>query len=68
MAVRRKSSNLSWPPVLNEMETEDEKRTRMKNEAEAKRISETIDRQIEQDRQDRKSQGVKILLLGSFLY
>jgi len=50
------------------METEDEKRTRMKNEAEAKRISETIDRQIEQDRQDRKSQGVKILLLGSFLY
>lgn len=50
------------------METEDEKRTRIKNEAEAKRISEMIDRQIEQDRQDRKSQGVKILLLGSFLY
>lgn len=67
MAVREPKSRdqPSWPPVLHEDETEVDKKARLKTEAEAKRVSELIDRQIEQDRQEKeRDPGGKILLLG----
>ncbi|KAF8882175.1 guanine nucleotide binding protein, alpha subunit [Gymnopilus junonius] len=58
--------SLSWPPVLvRDDETEEERRLRLGEEAEAKRVSDNIDRQIETERQQkRKTAGPKILLLG----
>ncbi|KDR68446.1 hypothetical protein GALMADRAFT_231412 [Galerina marginata CBS 339.88] len=60
-------ATLVWPPVLiREDETEEERKLRVGDEAEAKRVSDTIDRQIEVDRQvkSKTAQGAKILLLG----
>jgi guanine nucleotide-binding protein subunit alpha len=70
MAVREQKSHDQppWPPVLHDDESEVDKKARLKIEAEAKRISELIDRQIEQDRQAKeKDPGGKILLLGAFI-
>lgn len=51
--------------MLHEGETDVEKKARLKAEAEAKRISDSIDQQIEQDRLRREREtGPKILLLG----
>jgi len=55
-----------WPPILHEGETSLERKERLSAEAEAKRINDMIDRQIEQDRLRReKDIGGKILLLGA---
>ncbi|KAF4616777.1 hypothetical protein D9613_008643 [Agrocybe pediades] len=66
MPIVRKKSNPKWPPVvIREGETDVEKRARLQEEAEAKRVSDQIDQQIEQDRQRRtKFKGAKVLLLG----
>ncbi|KAJ3513146.1 hypothetical protein NLJ89_g3115 [Agrocybe chaxingu] len=64
--LRRASSVPSWPPpTAREGETEEERKARTREEAEAKRVSDAIDRQIETDRQQKsKLSGAKILLLG----
>ena len=60
-------SRSQWPPVsMRDNETDEERRQRLNDEAEAKRVSDKIDRQLDQDRQQRsKSVGPKILLLGT---
>ena len=49
-------------------ETEDERRIRLEVEAEAKRVSDAIDQQLQMEEKARKKSGdiVKILLLGTF--
>ena len=72
MSFRRKSPVASsrenvWPPYPPPDETDFDKSARMEAEREAKRVSETIDRALEAERQAlRKKQKVeiKILLLG----
>jgi guanine nucleotide-binding protein subunit alpha len=55
-----------WPPILQSGETGLEKKARLKAEAEAKRVSDNIDKEIERDRQRRRREaGPKILLLGA---
>ncbi|KIM42104.1 hypothetical protein M413DRAFT_70485 [Hebeloma cylindrosporum] len=67
MPVAKKGSRTQWPPVsARDSETSVETRQRLNDEEEAKRISDEIDRQIDQERQQ-KSKAVaaaKILLLG----
>ena len=68
MPVTKKSSRTQWPPVLiRDDETDAETRQRLNDEAEAKRISDEIDRQLDHERQQRsKVVGARILLLGSY--
>jgi hypothetical protein len=68
MPVAKKSSRTQWPPVsIRDDETDAETRLRLNDEAEAKRISDEIDRQLDHERQQRsKVVGAKILLLGSY--
>jgi len=70
MPIANKKNLTKWPPVvIREGETDVEKKTRLQEEAEAKRISDQIDQQIEQDRQRRnKFKGAKVLLLGAHTY
>ena len=68
MPVAKKGSRTQWPPVLiRDDETDAETKLRLNEEAEAKRISDEIDRQLEHEHQQRsKVVGPKILLLGSY--
>lgn len=70
MPISRKKSvsAMAWPPnMIREGETEEEKKTRLRDEAEAKRVSDMIDHQLESERlQKNKNAGGKILLLGAF--
>jgi len=55
-----------WPPILHDEETELGKQARRKAEAASKRISDKIDKEIEQERLKRAREGgPKILLLGA---
>lgn len=67
MTSRERDTNqLEWPPVLHDGESDAERKTRLKAEAEAKVISNKIDKEIDQDRLRREREaGPKILLLGS---
>ncbi|KAF8156718.1 guanine nucleotide binding protein, alpha subunit [Crassisporium funariophilum] len=59
------SSQASWPPMPAGDETDDARRRRLKDEAEAKRVSDMIDRQISTERERKsKTRGAKLLLLG----
>lgn len=61
----KRSQTVQWPPAPSPDETEEERGVRLAAESEAKRVSDTIDRQLEVDRQRRKERrGPKILLLG----
>ncbi|KAF9530040.1 guanine nucleotide binding protein, alpha subunit [Crepidotus variabilis] len=66
MTVKRRAPQApEWPPALDESETPEEKKNRLKAEAEARKVSEMIDKQLEQERTQRlKKNGGKILLLG----
>jgi hypothetical protein len=63
-----KSSNRknTWPPHPPVNESEEAARTRIEEEAEAKRVSESIDRALLAEREQLKKRcsGAKILLLG----
>ncbi|KAF9480954.1 G-alpha-domain-containing protein [Pholiota conissans] len=66
-SLRKKASQtVQWPPTSPRVnETEEERGARLRSEAEAKRVSDMIDRQLDADRQRRKQmQGPKVLLLG----
>lgn len=69
MPISRKKSvsAMAWPPnMIREDETEQEKKIRLGDEAEAKRVSDLIDHQLESERlQKNKNLGGKILLLGA---
>lgn len=56
-----------WPPHPPPNETEEAARMRMEEEAEAKRVSESIDRalQVEREQFKKRHTGAKILLLGT---
>ncbi|KIM46923.1 hypothetical protein M413DRAFT_7609 [Hebeloma cylindrosporum] len=66
MPVATDSSRTQWPPVsIRDNETGEESKQRLHDAAEAKRISDEIDRQLDHERLQRsKVVGVKILLLG----
>ncbi|KAF8956308.1 guanine nucleotide binding protein, alpha subunit [Flammula alnicola] len=66
MSLRKKSSRTAWPPVaIRADENEEERRARLTNESEAKRVSDMIDRQLDAERQRKKQvAGPKVLLLG----
>ncbi|EIW63048.1 G-protein alpha subunit [Trametes versicolor FP-101664 SS1] len=59
-------SNRSWPPLPPKNESEAEKAARLTAEKEAKRISDEIDRALEQERQElrKRRPQTRILLLG----
>jgi hypothetical protein len=65
--LRKKASQtIQWPPTSPRLhETDEERGARLISEAEAKRVSDSIDRQLEVDRLRKKQMhGPKILLLG----
>lgn len=67
--VKKKSRTaISWPLVtIPENETEEQRRARLSQEAQAKRVSDKIDNQLEAERQQKtKYAGPKILLLGAY--
>ncbi|KAF8621238.1 hypothetical protein AX15_007950 [Amanita polypyramis BW_CC] len=65
-ANNRKAPSTTWPPHPPTDESEEDTRVRMEQEAEAKRVSESIDRALmaEQEQLKKQSPGAKILLLG----
>lgn len=68
MPIARASSKTQWPPVLTrDNETDEEKVQRLRNEAEAKRVSDKIDHQLDLERQQRSETAVgpKAMLLGT---
>ncbi|KAF8804723.1 G-alpha-domain-containing protein [Phlegmacium glaucopus] len=62
----KKPAHSSWPPPPSNSETVEERRTRLKKEADAKYKSDSIDRQLCQEREERqkKPAGIQVLLLG----
>lgn len=66
MAIREGDPNqIEWPPRLHDGESDVERKARLKAEAEAKSISDKIDKEIDKDRVRREREaGPKILLLG----
>ena len=56
----------AWPPLLPSGKSAEETRARLEQEAEAKRISDSIDRAHSAEREQLKKQAsdAKILLLG----
>lgn len=56
----------SWPPPPPNSETNEEQRRRLKRETDAKYRSDSIDRQLylEHEERQRKTSRVKVLLLG----
>lgn len=65
MLVPRKSSVPQWPPAPPHDETDDQRKERLKKEAEAKRKSDQIDRVLGAERERQKKVAkAKILLLG----
>jgi len=67
MPIAKGGSRTQWPPVSRRKnETDEEMRQRLSGEAKSKRISDRIDRQLDEERQQRsKDVGPKILLLGT---
>lgn len=66
MLVPRKSSVPQWPPAPPNDETDDQRKERLKKEAEAKRKSDQIDRVLGAERERmKKVPKAKILLLGA---
>lgn len=66
---RRPHDTPHWPPPPRTSETEEELKDRQEEERQAKLISDKIDREIEQERAERKKKkqaSVKILLVGEF--
>ena len=68
MPALKASRKSSWPPHPPANENEEDTRRRIEQEAEAKRVSESIDRALnaEQEQLKKQSPGAKILLLGMF--
>lgn len=64
--LKSNSRKAVWPPHPPANESEEASRTRMEEEAEAKRVSESIDRALLAEREQFKKRhtGAKILLLG----
>ena len=64
--LKSNSRKTVWPPHPPPNESEEASRTRMEEEAEAKRVSESIDRALLAEREQFKKRhtGAKILLLG----
>lgn len=65
--MRPRSAGSTWPPpAAPEDETEEERLLRLEREAEAKRVSDAIDRDIDAEREALKRRGpsMKVLLLG----
>lgn len=71
MAMKKKNStaNLTratWPPLPSPDESEEMRMQRQKEEQEAKRVSDSIDKAIGAERENkRKTSNAKILLLGT---
>jgi hypothetical protein len=65
-ALKSNNRKNTWPPHPPVNESEEAARTRMEEEAEAKRVSESIDRALLAEREQLKKHysGAKILLLG----
>ncbi|KAF9057266.1 guanine nucleotide binding protein, alpha subunit [Panaeolus papilionaceus] len=64
---KRNTSTSLWPPSLvGHKESDEERKARLRLEADARRVSEKIDQQLEEEDKQRKKKGVeaKILLLG----
>ncbi|KAF8632865.1 hypothetical protein AX17_004713 [Amanita inopinata Kibby_2008] len=66
MSSLKTNVSVVWPPHPPADETEEQARARLEQEAEAKRISDSIDRalSIEREQMKKRGSGVKILLLG----
>ncbi|KAF9028177.1 G-alpha-domain-containing protein [Hymenopellis radicata] len=65
ISVGRASTDIPWPPPTAPDANEEARLARLQNEAEAKKVSEAIDRAITSEKEQRKKQaGVKLLLLG----
>ncbi|TFK17162.1 G-alpha-domain-containing protein [Coprinopsis marcescibilis] len=65
MAPGRKSSPAPvWPPPLPTDESEEERKQRIRDEAEAKERNDRIDKELNAEREWRKRPRAKILLLG----
>lgn len=65
---KRNTSTSLWPPSLvGHKESDEERKARLRLEADARRVSEKIDQQLEEEDKQRKKKGVeaKILLLGT---
>ena len=62
----RKPAHNSWPPLPPKKETDEQRRTRIKKDTDARRKSDSIDRQLrlEREEKERHPSGAKILLLG----
>lgn len=62
----RTSTDVVWPPPNIPDVDDDARASRLQKEAEAKRVSEAIDRAIALEKDQRKKQtAVKLLLLGT---
>ncbi len=67
ITVGRASTDMSWPPPTAPDASEEARLARLQKEAEAKKVSEAIDRAITSEKEQRKKQaGVKLLLLGVY--
>ena len=66
--MSKKAAYNAWPPPPPDSETDEEHRTRLKIETDAKSKSDFIDHQLHRDREEwerqKKTLGVKVLLLG----
>jgi hypothetical protein len=66
---RTNATKAVWPPILHDEETDLGKQARRKAEAESKRLSDNIDKEIERERLKRERKlGPKLLLLGALSF
>ncbi|PPR01953.1 hypothetical protein CVT24_011102 [Panaeolus cyanescens] len=68
ISVPRRNASISlWPPsVVSNNESDEDRKLRLRREADAKRVSEAINQQLEEEDKQKKKKGAeaKILLLG----